>query len=100
MIETDQLLYERKGSTAYGVAAGLVRIAEAILRDQRSVLTVSGTAEGYEGVDGICLSLPRVIGRHGAERVLRPALDSDEEAALRRSADAVREATERVPASD
>ena len=93
-------IVERKGSTAYGVAAGLLRIAEAVLRDQRSVLTVSGMAEGYEGVDGVCLSLPRVIGRHGAERVLRPALDPDEAAALRRSAETVREATEHVPAGD
>lgn len=87
---------ERKGATSYGVAAGLVRIAEAILRDQHSVLTVSGPVGGAEGLPDVCLSLPRVVGRGGAERVLRPRLSGEEAEALRRSAEMVREATTRL----
>jgi L-lactate dehydrogenase len=82
-------IIERKGATYYAVAAGLLRIVEAVLRDQRTVLTVSTCVREYEGVD-VCLSLPTVIDRGGASRVLRLELDPTEAAALRRSAEILR----------
>ena len=54
-----------KGATYYAIAAGLTRIVEAILRDQNTVLCVSGLVNNYEGTDDICLSLPRVVNRNG-----------------------------------
>jgi L-lactate dehydrogenase len=41
---------------------------------------------------GVTLSLPTVVGRRGAERVLAPALSPAEAEALRRSAEAIRRA--------
>lgn len=76
----------RKGATSYAVAAGLVGIVEAILRDQHTVLAVSSLIEGYAGIDGVCLSLPTVVGQAGVERVVRLGLSGEEEDALRRSA--------------
>ena len=83
-------IIERKGATYYAVAAGLLRIAEAILRDQRTVLPVSTLIEGAYGIDGIYLSLPTVLGGNGVERVLRLSLTDAEEEGLRRSADVLR----------
>ena len=83
-------IIERKGATYYAVAAGLVRIVEAIIRDQRTVLSVSSLIDGYYGVDDVCLSLPTVLGRDGVERVLRPDLDPHEVEGLRRSAAVVK----------
>lgn len=83
-------IIERKGATYYAVAAGLLRITEAILRDQRTVLPVSSLIEDYYGIDGIYLSLPTVLGRNGVERVLRLELTTEEAAALSRSADVLR----------
>lgn len=78
---------DRKGFTAYGVAAGLLRITEAVLGDQKAILSVS-TALGPEaGLGDIALSLPSVVGRQGVERVLPLALAADERAALERSAE-------------
>jgi L-lactate dehydrogenase len=82
-------IIERKGATYYAVAAGLLRIVEAIVRDQRTVLSVSsliGPADDYYGIGDVCLSLPAVVDRRGVERVLRLALSPEEVEGLRRSA--------------
>ena len=81
---------ERKGATYYAVSVALVRIVEAILRDQHTVLTVSSLAPGYYGIDDVYLSLPAVIGREGVERVVELTLDDEEMAALRSCADVLR----------
>lgn len=84
-------IIERKGATYYAVAAGLVRIVEAVLRDQHTVLSVSSLIEDYYGIDDVYLSLPTVLGRQGIERTLRLDLSDDEAAGLRRSAGLLRE---------
>ena len=83
-------IIERKGATYYAVAAGLVRIVEAVLRDQSTVLSVSSLIEDYYGIGDVCLSLPTVVDRGGIERVLRLHLDPSEIEALRRSADVLK----------
>ncbi len=84
-------IIERKGATYYAIGVGLARIVEAILRDERSVLSVSTLVDGYAGIADIYLSVPAVVGRGGVERVLRPALAADEVAGLQRSAGVLRE---------
>ena len=86
----------RKGATSYAVAAGLVRIVEAILRDERAVLTVSSPVDGHHGLADVALSLPTVVGRNGVERVLGMDLDPTESAALRRSAAVLKETADRL----
>jgi L-lactate dehydrogenase len=83
-------IIERKGATYYAVAAGLMRIVEAVLRDQRTVLSVSSLIDEYHGIRDVCLSLPTVVDRGGVERVLRLQLDPSEIEALRRSADVLK----------
>lgn len=79
-------IIERKGATYYAVAAGLMRIVEAILRDQSTVLSVSSLIEEYYGISDVCLSLPTVVDRGGVERVLRLELSPEEVEGLRQSA--------------
>ncbi|MGD2142912.1 MAG: L-lactate dehydrogenase [Anaerolineae bacterium] len=82
---------ERKGATYYAVAVALVRIVESLLRDQRTVLSVSSLVPGYYGIENVYLSLPAVIGSGGVERVVDLALASPEELALRNSAAVLRD---------
>ena len=84
-------IIERKGATYYAVAAGLMRIVEAILRDQSTVLSVSSLISDYYGIDDVYLSVPTVVGRAGVERTLRLALSAEEASGLRRSAALLRE---------
>lgn len=81
-------IINRKGATYYAIATGLLRIVEAIARDQNTVLSVSSLVTDYYGISDVCLSLPTVVDRGGAERVLRLEL-SDEEVALLRASAAV-----------
>lgn len=84
-------IIERKGATYYAVAAGLMRITQAILRNQRTVLSVSSLIEGYYGLTDVCFSLPTVIDRGGVEQVLHLELDATEIERLRASAKILRE---------
>lgn len=79
-------IIERKGATYYAVATGLLRIVEAILRDQGTVLSVSSLIEDYYGLKDVFFSLPSVVDRGGVERVLRLKLDEDEVKGLQKSA--------------
>lgn len=77
----------RKGATQFAPAVAVTRIVEAILRDERSVLTVSGMVEGIYDLDGAeCFSLPAVVDAAGRHEPLPLSLDSNELAALRASA--------------
>jgi len=78
---------ERKGATYYAVGVALVRIVEAILRDQHTVLTVSNLVPGYYGIEDVYFSLPAVVAREGVERVVELSLDDEEIAALEECAD-------------
>lgn len=83
-----------KGATYYAVAAGILQIIESVLRDQNTVLSVSSLIDDYHGVDGLCLSLPSVIGHGGIERVLRLKLNANEAAGLKRSANVLKQTIE------
>jgi len=87
-------IIERKGATYYAVAAGLMRITQAILRDQSTVLSVSSLIRDYHGLNDVCFSLPTVVDRGGIEKVLRLALNDAEIAQLRRSAQLLKQTIE------
>ena len=84
-------IIEGKGATYYGIGMAVRRIAEAIVRDEHSVLPVSSMISGHYGVDGICLGLPAVVGRNGAESVLDIPLSQDELFQLQSSAQKMKE---------
>ncbi|PSH04972.1 MAG: L-lactate dehydrogenase [Acidobacteria bacterium] len=84
-------IIERKGATFYAIAAGMMRITEAILRDQSTVLSVSSLVKGHYGIDDVCLSLPTILHRGGVERVIHLELSGDEERKLKNSARVLQE---------
>lgn len=84
-------IIQRKGATYYAVSYGVKRICEAILRDERSVLTISGLIDGYYGIEKTCLSLPSIISRKGREKIINLPLSKEEEKALQNSATVIRE---------
>lgn len=85
-------IVEGKGYTSFGVATAIVRICEAVLRDEHAVLPVSTLLTGEYGLSSLCLSLPCVLGASGVERVLTPDLDPHETEALAASAAVLRAA--------
>ncbi len=80
-------IIQRKGSTYYAIGLAVHRICESIVRDENSVLTVSGLLRGEYGLNDVCLSVPSLINRSGRERVITVSLDDEESKALKASAD-------------
>jgi L-lactate dehydrogenase len=85
-----------KGATYFGIGAGLARIAQAIRDDERTVLTVSMPTRGLNGFDGVCLSLPRIVGATGVLTTLEPSLNFEERRQLLGSAEILRDAARSV----
>ena len=91
-----QKIIEAKRATYYGIGMAVRRIAEAIVRNEHSVLPVTSMIYGHYGVDGICLGVPTIVGRNGAEAVLDIPLSQEELAQLQRSANTMREMIDKL----
>ena len=81
-----------KGATYYGVGSALARIVDAVLGDQRSVLTVCTPEAEVAGVRDVTVSLPRLVGGAGVIETLPLVLPLEEDEALASSAGVVRAA--------
>jgi L-lactate dehydrogenase len=84
-------IIRRKKATYYAIGLGLLTIVEAILRDQKTVLTVCSPMRGTFGVEGISISLPTIVGHAGAEHILDLPMSAGEVEAFRRSAQTLTE---------
>ncbi|WP_207486008.1 L-lactate dehydrogenase [Arenibaculum pallidiluteum] len=85
-----------KGATWYGIGGGLARLAQAIAHDERAVVTCSILTAEAEGIPEVALSLPRILGARGIMGTVVPHLDPAERAALRRSAEILKEAADKL----
>ncbi|MCR8898914.1 L-lactate dehydrogenase [Gordonia sp. GONU] len=83
-------IIEGKGATNYAIGLAATRIVEAVLGDEHRVLPVSTVASGFPGLEDVCLSLPTVVDRGGAQTRLEVPLSPDEEAGLLVSAETLR----------
>jgi L-lactate dehydrogenase len=81
-----------KGVSNFGIGGCIARLARAILADERLVFSVSTYLPEVLNVERTCISLPHVLGRHGASQAIMPELDLEESDALRSSACVVRRA--------
>ena len=85
-----------KGSTYYGVGSAIARIVEAVLRDQRAILTLCTPVGNIAGVADVTVSLPHIVGGQGIVDSLHPILNPEETVALQASARLIREAIDSV----
>lgn len=76
----------KKKATYYGIAMSVKRICEAIVRDEKSILPVSGLMHGEYGIDDVVLSMPAIVGRNGIEAKVPIDLSEAEIAKLKESA--------------
>jgi L-lactate dehydrogenase len=64
----------------------LVRITEAILRNRRSVLTVSTFLEGEYGISDVALSVPSLVAKQGIAEIIIGKSAEEEHQRLKNSA--------------
>ena len=79
------------GSAYYAPGSSVVEMVEAILKDKKKILPCSVFLQGEYGIRDLFVGVPVKLGARGVEQVIEITLAPDEAAALRKSADAVRE---------
>jgi malate dehydrogenase len=81
----------KTGSAFYAPSAAATQMVEAILFDKKQILPCCVRLDGEYGIDGLCVGVPVKLGEGGVEEIIKLNLTSDEQAALKHSADAVKE---------
>lgn len=72
------------------------RICECIVHDEKSILPISTMMHGEYGISGVALSTPVILGSSGVETHVQICLDKTEMERLRRSANMLREITDKL----
>ncbi len=77
-------------SAWYAPGAAGAALVESIVRDEKKLFTCCVYLDGEYGQTDICMGVPVIIGKKGWEKIVDYKLNSDEQAAFNKSADAVR----------
>ena len=81
----------KTGSAYYAPASAAVEMAEAVLKDKKKILPCAAYLEGEYGINDLFIGVPVKLGSNGIEEIIQIKLTDEENAALKRSADAVKE---------
>jgi malate dehydrogenase len=83
--------YLKTGSAYYAPSAAATEMVEAILKDKKKILPCAAYLEGEYGVHGLYVGVPVKLGWAGIEQIIEIKLTPAEQAALDKSAEAVKE---------
>src|SRR5690349_1848941 len=83
--------YLKTGSAYYAPSAAAVEMVEAILKDKKKIMPCAAYLEGEYGIEGYYIGVPCKLGAGGLEKIIEIKLTSEEDAALKKSAAAVKE---------
>jgi len=83
--------YLKTGSAFYAPSAAAVEMVEAILKDKKKILPCAAYLQGEYGIEGYYIGVPCKLGAGGLEQIIEIKLTPDEDAALKKSAEAVKE---------
>jgi malate dehydrogenase len=81
----------KTGSAYYAPAASTVEMVESILKDKKKVLPCAAYLQGEYGISELFVGVPVKLGKQGIEKIYEIKLEGAEQAALKKSADAVKE---------
>ena len=83
--------YLKTGSAYYAPSAATVEMVEAILKDKKKILPCAAYLQGEYGIEGYYIGVPCKLGAAGLEQIIEIKLTAEEDAALKKSAAAVKE---------
>lgn len=86
----------KTGGAFYAPGAAVTEMIEAILKDKKKILPCCAHLNGEYGVKGLFVGVPVKLGRGGIEQIIEISLTPEEQAALDKSAAAVRELVEKL----
>ncbi len=89
-------IYNRKGTTYYGIATACVGIIKAILYDENKIIPVSTLLEGEYGETDIYAGVPSILNRTGVSDILEIHMSPEEQRKFTESANVIREYTRKI----
>ena len=81
-------------SAWYAPGSAAAEMVEAILKDKKKILPCSVFLQGEYGIRDLFVGVPVKLGARGVEQIIQIKLTPDEDAALKKSAAAVKELTD------
>jgi len=81
----------KTGSAFYAPGAATAQMIESIFLDKKRILPCAAYLEGEYGISGVVVGVPVKLGKNGVEQIIELKLNAEESAALKKSAEAVRE---------
>lgn len=84
----------KTGSAFYAPAASVAQMVDAIVLDKKRILPCAAYLQGEYGINNLFVGVPVKLGAGGIEEVIQIKLEPEEQQALQRSADAVKELVE------
>jgi malate dehydrogenase len=83
--------YLKTGSAYYAPSAATAEMVEAILKDKKKILPCAAYLEGEYGIKGYFVGVPCKLGARGLEQIIEIKLTPEEQTALNKSAESVKE---------
>ena len=80
-------IINKKGATYYGIGMALVRITNAILGNENTIMALSV----YDEKNDVYVGMPAILNQNGAERKIYLKLTGEEESKLQHSIDVIKE---------
>jgi malate dehydrogenase len=86
----------KQGSAFYAPSSAIVSMAEAVIKDSKSVLPACVYLEGQYGQEGIYFGVPVKLGASGVEEILELKLDQGQYEILRKSSETIRKVISQI----
>lgn len=83
-------VYNRKGTTYYGIATSAVAICKAILNDENTIMPVSTLLRGEYGVKDVYAGVPAVLNNTGVKEIVEIDMTDDEKEKFNKSIDIIK----------
>jgi malate dehydrogenase len=86
----------KTGSAFYAPSAGVIQMAEAILKDKKRILPCCVYLNGEYGLKDICFGVPVKLGEKGVESIIELDLTVEEKGLVAKSAESVKKSIEEL----
>ena len=87
----------KAGSAYYAPARSIAEMVDAILNDRHKILPCAVYLQGEYGLASLFIGVPCKLGAKGLEQVIQIKLTAEEQAALKKSAEAVKALVDALP---
>lgn len=85
-------IINKKGATYYGIGMCLVKITNAVLNNENTIITVSS----YDKDNDIYMGMPTIVNRNGVDKRIYVNLTEEETKKLQNSVDVIKEAIKNI----